>query len=107
RQAEDGGADGGDPAAPVPRAAVRAGLPMARYGPHQHRRGAHGGVDALLPAQGAALRLGAQLTYNGGFAGIAQLVERNLAKVEVASSRLVSRSRFLQKGAPQGVLPFC
>ena len=26
-------------------------------------------------------------------AGIAQLVERNLAKVEVASSRLVSRSR--------------
>ena len=28
------------------------------------------------------------------YAGIAQLVERNLAKVEVASSRLVSRSRF-------------
>ena len=28
-------------------------------------------------------------------AGIAQLVERNLAKVEVASSRLVSRSKFL------------
>ena len=27
------------------------------------------------------------------YAGIAQLVERNLAKVEVASSRLVSRSR--------------
>ena len=26
------------------------------------------------------------------YAGIAQLVERNLAKVEVASSRLVSRS---------------
>jgi len=31
-------------------------------------------------------------------AGIAQLVERNLAKVEVASSSLVSRSRF-QKGS--------
>src|SRR5690625_1374066 len=30
-------------------------------------------------------------------AGIAQLVERNLAKVEVASSRLVSRSRFSQQ----------
>ena len=30
-------------------------------------------------------------------AGIAQLVERNLAKVEVASSRLVSRSKFLKK----------
>ena len=27
------------------------------------------------------------------YAGIAQLVERNLAKVEVASSRLVSRSK--------------
>jgi hypothetical protein len=26
------------------------------------------------------------------YAGVAQLVERNLAKVEVASSRLVSRS---------------
>ena len=29
-------------------------------------------------------------------AGIAQLVERNLAKVEVASSSLVSRSNLLQ-----------
>ena len=29
------------------------------------------------------------------YAGIAQLVERNLAKVEVASSSLVSRSRYL------------
>ena len=35
------------------------------------------------------------IVYNVGFsAGIAQLVERNLAKVEVASSSLVSRSRF-------------
>ena len=33
------------------------------------------------------------------YAGIAQLVERNLAKVEVASSSLVSRSRF-KKNAP-------
>ena len=31
---------------------------------------------------------------NRGNAGIAQLVERNLAKVEVASSNLVSRSSF-------------
>jgi hypothetical protein len=30
-------------------------------------------------------------------AGVAQLVERNLAKVEVASSSLVSRSRFLKQ----------
>ena len=36
-------------------------------------------------------------------AGIAQLVERNLAKVEVASSSLVSRSKF-EKGKPR--LPF-
>ena len=30
-------------------------------------------------------------------AGVAQLVERNLAKVEVASSRLVSRSNFFPR----------
>ena len=39
-------------------------LPVARHHPDQRRRGAHGGLDAVLPAQGAALRLGAQLTYN-------------------------------------------
>ena len=46
------------------------------------------------------------------YAGIAQLVERNLAKVEVASSSLVSRSKypkevpisFKPKGKPK--LPF-
>ena len=38
-------------------------------------------------------------------AGIAQLVERNLAKVEVASSSLVSRSKFSEKGKPPG-FPF-
>ena len=32
-------------------------------------------------------------------AGIAQLVERNLAKVEVESSRLFSRSSFSKKGS--------
>ena len=37
------------------------------------------------------------------FAGIAQLVERNLAKVEVASSSLVSRSSFTKREAE---LPF-
>ena len=38
------------------------------------------------------------------YAGIAQLVERNLAKVEVASSSLVSRSKFqtLYRGNPFG-----
>jgi hypothetical protein len=30
--------------------------------------------------------------YGSKYAGVAQLVERNLAKVEVASSSLVSRS---------------
>ena len=33
------------------------------------------------------------------YAGVAQLVERNLAKVEVASSRLVSRSKIRREGA--------
>ena len=38
------------------------------------------------------------------FAGVAQLVERNLAKVEVESSRLFSRSRF--EGKARSGLPF-
>ena len=37
-------------------------------------------------------------------AGIAQLVERNLAKVEVASSSLVSRSK--HSGESQAAFPF-
>ena len=44
-------------------------LPVARHGAHQRRGGAHRGVDALLPAQGAALRLGAGLTYNARLRG--------------------------------------
>ena len=45
-------------------------------------------------ATGIATKAGTFLGYNFEFhAGIAQLVERNLAKVEVASSSLVSRSR--------------
>ncbi len=48
------------------------------------------------------MRLLARLAYNSGLhcariAGVAQLVERNLAKVEVESSRLFSRSRFRGK----------
>ena len=50
------------------------------------------------------------IVYNAGFsAGIAQLVERNLAKVEVASSSLVSRSRFRKTTnifQPKGKLSF-
>jgi hypothetical protein len=38
------------------------------------------------------------IEYKAVSAGIAQLVERNLAKVEVASSSLVSRSKF-KKGS--------
>jgi len=34
-------------------------------------------------------------------AGVAQLVERNLAKVEVASSNLVSRSNINSPGPPK------
>ena len=43
---------------------------------------------------------GASSVQAGANAGIAQLVERNLAKVEVASSSLVSRSKFHEKGSP-------
>ena len=39
-------------------------------------------------------------------AGIAQLVERNLAKVEVASSRLVSRSKFFDTTTAATVVLF-
>jgi hypothetical protein len=39
-------------------------------------------------------------------AGIAQLVERNLAKVEVASSRLVSRSKYKKGKAQVVAFPF-
>ncbi len=41
---------------------------------------------------GKQLPLPPQFCYDHQEAGIAQLVERNLAKVEVASSSLVSRS---------------
>ena len=48
----------------------------------------------------------AQAAYlRRGHAGIAQLVERNLAKVEVGSSRLLSRSNMCTKGKP--MLPLC
>ncbi len=40
--------------------------------------------------------------YFAPHAGVAQLVERNLAKVEVASSRLVSRSNLKR----EALLPF-
>jgi hypothetical protein len=44
-----------------------------------------------------------QRQYN---AGVAQLVERNLAKVEVASSRLVSRSKYKKEASANTALPF-
>jgi hypothetical protein len=40
-----------------------------------------------------------------GFAGVAQLVERNLAKVEVESSRLFSRSKLKEREAKASL--FC
>ena len=53
---------------------------------------------ALKRAYGFDSRPGHQFRQViASYAGIAQLVERNLAKVEVASSRLVSRSRFSRK----------
>ena len=46
-------------------------------------------LDIYLDSNAGIARIPACLQSN---AGIAQLVERNLAKVEVASSNLVSRS---------------
>src|ERR1043165_7414920 len=43
---------------------------------------------------------GVALTIRASFAGIAQLVEHDLAKVGAASSSLVSRSRFKQLVTP-------
>ena len=57
---------------------------------------------------GARLHTPAGIGYTprlDAIAGVAQLVERNLAKVEVASSRLVSRSRLSGESALQA-LPF-
>jgi hypothetical protein len=44
---------------------------------------------------------------HGSIAGVAQLVERNLAKVEVASSRLVSRSNIQGEGFMLSLFSFC
>jgi hypothetical protein len=51
------------------------------------------------------LREARKLRYNSRLdAGIAQLVERNLAKVEVESSRLFARSNFKKKREAQASL---
>ena len=50
-------------------------------------------LDSNLAAPRISLFFAAPLRPKA-YAGIAQLVERNLAKVEVASSSLVSRSSF-------------
>ncbi len=50
-------------------------------------------VATLVLEASAEMRVGSSPTWGTKiYAGIAQLVERNLAKVEVASSSLVSRS---------------
>jgi hypothetical protein len=55
-------------------------------------------VGGSIPPQATKLQDEAHCMRSGLFlrntAGIAQLVERNLAKVEVESSRLFSRSNF-------------
>ena len=50
-------------------------------------------VHDSFPAPGFWQRVVRQALHMQDNAGVAQLVERNLAKVEVASSRLVSRSK--------------
>ncbi len=49
----------------------------------------------MVPGKVDGWRFYAIMTTN---AGIAQLVERNLAKVEVESSRLFSRSKYFGEG---------
>ena len=64
------------------------GLESARFVPPLKHLAALFGRPGLTPG-------GTSLQLRGCFrAGIAQLVERNLAKVEVGSSSLLSRSRF-------------
>ena len=57
----------------------------------------HGGKPLLAPAMREVPLPGRQEVIDfisDKYAGIAQLVERNLAKVEVTSSNLVTRSKF-------------
>jgi hypothetical protein len=64
----------------------------------------------LTRRSGALTENGSALQYRPFDAGIAQLVERNLAKVEVASSSLVSRSRYKTSVLNRGFLftrPVC
>ena len=59
------------------------------------RKSSVAGQCSLAPAVDT---VGHSLKIRSLTAGIAQLVERNLAKVEVASSSLVSRSRIDKPG---------
>ncbi len=63
-------------------------------------------VDTLVLEASVARRESSSLSWGTKiYAGIAQLVERNLAKVEVASSRLVSRSSVFRSVAQSGSAP--
>ena len=53
-----------------------------------------------IPTQASSRRFHRAWRYNRFIAGIAQLVERNLAKVEVEGSSPFSRSSF-EKGSAQ------
>ena len=66
---------------------VRDALHRHRIPSNRQDRSAYGEEIAALTVDRPFLQYGVQ------FAGIAQLVEHNLAKVGVASSNLVSRSR--------------
>jgi hypothetical protein len=86
---------------------VNAGAKSERAIPDMKRaRGLQNGEFFAYTARFGSIKHFAEFDRNP--AGIAQLVERNLAKVEVASSSLVSRSKFLQKlrasAAPKGKL---
>ena len=71
-------------------------------GIHNIRRAAEAAVTASHSSSGLGHRpftavTGVRTPYGTPFAGIAQLVEHDLAKVGVASSNLVSRSNLLRE----------
>src|SRR5205085_3734367 len=94
-----------DPATALSRSTRRLRSAEIRNLADLRRRGAHAGIDGVVSEAFVAACVAAivaakpwLIVYSPGLnAGIAQLVERNLAKVEVGSSRLLSRSTFPRK----------
>ena len=80
-------------------------LPYTRTGLRDEKINVYSRLADRTAAGIVKIQTGHQRLGQYANAGVAQLVERNLAKVEVASSRLVSRSRF--RSAVQRPLKAC